>query len=105
MNKVIEYMYFGLPVVAFDLHETRVSAAEAGVYAEANSEHALAAAMHACSTTRHGGRRWAQIGRRGCARCWRGTIRCAAAGRLRPRDAGRRQRIYAGPFQISEPAQ
>jgi glycosyltransferase involved in cell wall biosynthesis len=34
MNKVIEYMYFGLPVVAFDLHETRVSAGEAGVFAD-----------------------------------------------------------------------
>lgn len=42
MNKVIEYMYFGLPVVAFDLHETRVSADDAAVYAEANSEIALA---------------------------------------------------------------
>jgi len=42
MNKVIEYMYFGLPVVAYDLHETRVSAAEAGAYAAANSETALA---------------------------------------------------------------
>jgi glycosyltransferase involved in cell wall biosynthesis len=42
MNKVIEYMYFGLPVVAFDLHETRVSAGPAGAYAEANSELALA---------------------------------------------------------------
>ncbi len=45
MNKVIEYMFFGLPVVAFDLHETRVSANGAGVYAEANSEQALAAAI------------------------------------------------------------
>jgi glycosyltransferase involved in cell wall biosynthesis len=42
MNKVIEYMYFGLPVVAFDLHETRVSAGDAGRYATANSEHDLA---------------------------------------------------------------
>ena len=47
MNKVIEYMHFGLPVVAFDLHETRVSAAEAGVYANANSEADLAAAIDA----------------------------------------------------------
>ena len=45
MNKVIEYMFFGLPVVAYDLHETRVSAAGAGAYAEANSELALAAAI------------------------------------------------------------
>ncbi len=42
MNKVIEYMYFGLPVVAFDLHETRISAGDAGVYAADNSEYALA---------------------------------------------------------------
>ena len=47
MNKVIEYMFFGLPVVAFDLHETRVSAHGAGVYAEANSEPALADAIGA----------------------------------------------------------
>jgi glycosyltransferase involved in cell wall biosynthesis len=43
MNKVIEYMFFGLPVVAFDLHETRVSAAAAGLYAESNVEADLAA--------------------------------------------------------------
>ena len=35
-------MFFGLPVVAYDLHETRVSAGAAGLYAEANSEQALA---------------------------------------------------------------
>jgi glycosyltransferase involved in cell wall biosynthesis len=32
MNKTMEYMSFGLPVVAFDLRETRVSAADAAVY-------------------------------------------------------------------------
>ena len=42
MNKVIEYMYFGLPVVAYDLHETRVSAGAAGVYALPNREEELA---------------------------------------------------------------
>ena len=42
MNKVIEYMFFGLPVVAYDLHETRVSAGDAGLYVEANRESALA---------------------------------------------------------------
>jgi glycosyltransferase involved in cell wall biosynthesis len=34
MNKTMEYMSFELPVVAFDLHETRVSAAEASVYVQ-----------------------------------------------------------------------
>ena len=42
MNKVIEYMFFGLPVVAFDLHETRVSAGGAAAYADPDSERALA---------------------------------------------------------------
>ena len=37
MNKTMEYMAFGLPVVAFDLVETRVSAADAAVYADPES--------------------------------------------------------------------
>jgi glycosyltransferase involved in cell wall biosynthesis len=42
MNKTMEYMAFGLPVVAFDLRETRASAAEAGVYATPNDVEELA---------------------------------------------------------------
>jgi glycosyltransferase involved in cell wall biosynthesis len=34
MNKTMEYMAFALPVVAFDLRETRVSAGDAAVYVE-----------------------------------------------------------------------
>ncbi len=34
MNKTLEYMAFGLPVVAFDLKETRVSAGDASSYVE-----------------------------------------------------------------------
>ncbi|MFN2609032.1 MAG: glycosyltransferase [Acidimicrobiales bacterium] len=36
MNKTMEYMAFELPVVAFDLVETRVSAGDAAVYVEPN---------------------------------------------------------------------
>jgi glycosyltransferase involved in cell wall biosynthesis len=36
MNKSMEYMAFELPVVAFDLRETRVSVADAGSYVEPN---------------------------------------------------------------------
>jgi glycosyltransferase involved in cell wall biosynthesis len=43
MNKIMEYMYFGLPIVAFDLRETRFSAQDAALYAPANSEAAMAA--------------------------------------------------------------
>jgi glycosyltransferase involved in cell wall biosynthesis len=42
MNKIVEYMYFGLPIVCYDLTEARVSAADAALYVEANSEDALA---------------------------------------------------------------
>ncbi len=37
MNKTMEYMAFALPVVAFDLHETRVSAQDAALYASPNN--------------------------------------------------------------------
>ena len=42
MNKVVEYMYFGLPIVCYDLHEARVSAGAAALYVTPNSEAALA---------------------------------------------------------------
>ena len=42
MNKTMEYMAFGLPVVAFDLRETRISAREAAVYATPNEVGELA---------------------------------------------------------------
>ena len=45
MNKTMEYMAFELPVVAFDLRETRVSAGEAAAYVEPNDEHAYAEAI------------------------------------------------------------
>ncbi len=45
MNKVVEYMFFGLPVVAYDLSETRVSAGEAGLYTSPNDERALASGI------------------------------------------------------------
>jgi glycosyltransferase involved in cell wall biosynthesis len=45
MNKTMEYMAFELPVVAFDLRETRVSAGEAAVYVQPNDEYAYAEAI------------------------------------------------------------
>ncbi len=42
MNKIMEYMYFGLPIVAYDLTEGRYSAQGAAVYVEPNCEAALA---------------------------------------------------------------
>src|SRR5699024_2007193 len=45
MNKTMEYMSFGLPVVAFDLRETRVSAADAARYARPNDVEEFAKAI------------------------------------------------------------
>jgi glycosyltransferase involved in cell wall biosynthesis len=45
MNKTMEYMAFGLPVIAFDLRETRVSADSAAVYVEPNDEREYAEAI------------------------------------------------------------
>jgi glycosyltransferase involved in cell wall biosynthesis len=45
MNKSMEYMAFELPVIAFDLRETRVSTGEAGVYVTPNDEHEYAKAI------------------------------------------------------------
>jgi glycosyltransferase involved in cell wall biosynthesis len=42
MNKTLEYMATGTPVVAFDLEETRVSAGDAAVYAQPNDPEELA---------------------------------------------------------------
>jgi glycosyltransferase involved in cell wall biosynthesis len=47
MNKTLEYMAFELPVVSFDLHETRVSAGQAAVYAKPNDVLAFADAIEA----------------------------------------------------------
>jgi glycosyltransferase involved in cell wall biosynthesis len=45
MNKTMEYMAFGLPVVAFDLKETRVSAGDAGLYVPTNDPQLYAKAI------------------------------------------------------------
>ena len=45
MNKSMEYMAFELPLIAFDLHETRVSAGDAAIYVKPNDVHDYAAAI------------------------------------------------------------
>ena len=46
MNKIIEYMAFGRPIVAFDLTEHRRSAGEAALYVEPNDDTQLGVAIH-----------------------------------------------------------
>ena len=45
LNKTMEYMAFELPVVAFDLRETRVSAGDAAIYVTPNDEYEYAEAI------------------------------------------------------------
>lgn len=45
MNKIIEYMAMGLPIVSFDLKESRFSAQDAAVYIPDNDEKAMGQAM------------------------------------------------------------
>jgi glycosyltransferase involved in cell wall biosynthesis len=42
MNKIMEYLFFGLPVVGYDLTENRVSAGQAALFATPNRERELA---------------------------------------------------------------
>lgn len=65
MNKTLEYMAFGMPVVAFDLKETRVSAEGAGLYVASGDVAAYALAI--VELLDHAGLR-EEMGRRGRAR-------------------------------------
>ena len=42
MNKIMEYMFFGCPIIAFDLKENRFSAQEGAIYVTPNSEEEMA---------------------------------------------------------------
>ena len=42
MNKIMEYMFFGLPIVSFDLVEARVSGGEAAMYVSGDCARDLA---------------------------------------------------------------
>ena len=45
MNKIMEYMFFGCPIVAFDLKENRVSAQDSAMFVTPNSEVEMADAI------------------------------------------------------------
>ncbi|MCW5947768.1 MAG: glycosyltransferase family 4 protein [Fimbriimonadales bacterium] len=64
MNKVVEYMAMSLPVVSFDLKESRFSAGEAAVYIANDDEKAMGAAMKALVADPEGRKRMGEIGRK-----------------------------------------
>lgn len=63
MNKTLEYMAFALPVVSFDLHETRISAGQAALYAKPNEVSAFADAIEALLGDERRRRAMGEIGR------------------------------------------
>ena len=63
MNKTMEYMAFGLPVVAFDLRETRVSAGDAALYVRPNVIREYAEAIVALMDDRTARERMGKLGR------------------------------------------
>lgn len=63
MNKIIEYMAMGRPVVSFDLKEGRVSAGDAAVYAPANDESEFAKLIARLLDDPDERRRMGEIGR------------------------------------------
>ena len=65
MIKIMEYMAMRCPIVSFDLSETRVSAGDAAVYAEANDERGFARLI---AELLDDPERRAQMGERGRAR-------------------------------------
>ena len=64
MNKIVEYMAMGRPVVAFDLTEARVSAGDAADYVPANDELGFAKAVDALLKDPERRRRMGELGRR-----------------------------------------
>ena len=97
MNKTMEYMAFELPVVAFDLRETRVSAGDAAVYVTPNDVHEYAKAIVALMDDEP---RRAQLGKLGRARveqelawshqrrAYLGVYRSLTGGRATTRTGG-----------------
>jgi glycosyltransferase involved in cell wall biosynthesis len=64
MNKTMEYMAYGLPVVSFDLRETRVSAADAAAYVTPNDVPAFAREIAGLLDDEPRRRRMGALGRR-----------------------------------------
>jgi len=63
MNKIMEYMYFGLPIASYDLKEARVSAGEAALFAPDHTVSSLADTIVELLDDREARERMGKIGR------------------------------------------
>ena len=82
MNKILEYMALGKPIVQFDLTEGRFSAGEASLYARPNDVADFARKL--CELLDDPRRRatMGAIGRSGSKAAWRGITRSHGCWRL-----------------------
>ena len=92
MNKIMEYMFFGLPVVGYELTENRVSAGEAALFATPNQERELARRIAELLEDPARRQRMSQVGRDRVRRVlsWEHSapVLLAAYDRLWPADEG-----------------
>ena len=88
MNKTLEYMSCGLPVVAYDLRETRVSAGDAAFYASDDTIESFAETVAArrCPRRRT---RWGSSDVAPSSSVWVGPTGPDLRERLRPRAGAR----------------
>lgn len=63
MNKIMEYMFFGLPIACFDLTENKYSAQEAADYATDNDTRCLSETIHALLDNPDGRKRMGHFGK------------------------------------------
>lgn len=104
MNKVMEYMFFGLPVVGYDLTENRFSAGEAGTFVAGDQGAGLAKAIDALLDDP---RRRAAMGRVGAQRvrdelAWEHSVPALLAAYTQV-TAPPGQRGLTAPPQASQP--
>jgi glycosyltransferase involved in cell wall biosynthesis len=93
MNKIMEYMFFGLPIAAYELTENRVSAGPAALFAEPNRERALAGCIAQLLDDPARRRQMSEAGRERVCRelAWEHSapVLLAAYDRLWPAPGGR----------------
>ncbi len=82
MNKILEYMASGLPLVSFDLREARASAGEAALYAPANDHEKFAALIDHLLDSPDERRRRGELGRERVNGdlSWRRSVKNLVAG-------------------------
>lgn len=93
MNKTLEYMAHELPVIAFDLKETRISGGDAAVYVEDNDEFAYAKALHELLADPDRRASMGQLGRRRIVESFAWTYQEAAYLSLYDQLSGRTEAV------------